>query len=147
MSHDWSQLKEEFMKCMDKKASSFLFSFKKEAEGRGISAISSLLLAAGGSSIRKNPRHSQRLPFTHSHEHTPYTQSTLTHSTECRQNAALFHAEISCCACACACACVCMRVWQAVSLSTPSAVIKARTNHPERSPFFIHSLHNPLSLR
>uniref|UniRef100_A0A0S7EW16 PPUP8344 n=1 Tax=Poeciliopsis prolifica TaxID=188132 RepID=A0A0S7EW16_9TELE len=77
--------------------------------------------------------------------HTPLMQSTLTHHPEnvakCSivslQKYLAVHERMSVCERAHVCA------FEAVSLSSPSGVIKARTSHPERSPFFTHSVLPP----
>lgn len=66
--------------------------------------------------------------------HTMHAGQSRTYSTENADRKQLcLTAEIS----ACVHVCVCVR--QSVSLSSPSGVIKARTNHPERSPILMHS--------
>lgn len=140
------------MKCMDELTRNILF---KGQEGQGRSAITRLMLAAGGSTEkeRKNrERESEAQSKTsfHTrlwrgvHAHTVDAEHAHTPPRECGQNAALFH---------CRNILLCMRKWvcvraqgcalEAVSLSSPSGVIKARTSHPERSPFLTHSVLPP----
>ena len=98
---------------------------ERRQRGWGKSAITRLLLTAGGSSTQNNPRHGQRLPFTHScerlsehthtHTHTRTHISTLTHAENTDRMQHCLTTDISRCVCVfyaweCVCVCVCVCV-------------------------------------